>query len=43
VRDVGGEAVWAEESVRVEEDEAMVLEKMCERGKKKNDVSLLGL
>ena len=43
MRDVGGEAVWAEESVRVEEDEAMVFEKMCERGKKKFDVSLLGL
>jgi hypothetical protein len=44
VRDVGGEAVWAEESVRVEEDEAMVFEKMCERElKKKNVVSLLGL
>ena len=42
MRDVGGEAVWAEESVRVEEDEAMVFEKMCERGKK-FDVSLLGL
>ena len=42
MRDVGGEAVWAEASMRVEEDEAMVLEKMCERGKK-NDVSLLGL
>jgi hypothetical protein len=35
VRDVGGEAVWAEESVRVEEDEAIVFEKMCERGEKK--------
>ena len=42
MRDVGGEVVWVEESMRVEEDEAMVLEKMCERGKK-NDVSLLGL
>ena len=42
MRDVGGEAVWAKEAVRVEEDEAMVLEEMCERGKK-NDVSLLGL
>ena len=35
MRDVGGEVVWVEESMRVEEDEAMVLEKMCERGKKK--------
>ena len=35
MRDVGGEGVWAEESVRVEEDEAMVFEKMFERGKKK--------
>ena len=43
MRDVGGEAVWEEELVRVEEDEAMVFEKMCERGKKKFDVSLLGL
>ena len=42
MRDVGGEGVWAEETMRVEEDEAMVFEKMCERGKK-FDVSLLGL
>ena len=34
MRDVGGEGVWAEESVRVEKDEAMVFEKMFERGKK---------
>ena len=30
MRDVGGEA---EEAVRFEEDEAMVLEEMCERSK----------
>ena len=33
MRDVGGEAEWAEEAVRFEEDEAMVLEEMSERGK----------
>jgi hypothetical protein len=34
VRDVGGEAVWAEEAVRVEEDEAIVFEEKCERREK---------
>jgi hypothetical protein len=31
VRGVGGEAEKAEEVVRFEEDEAMVLEEICER------------